>query len=325
MYAKISGHCHEHLEVSCGRMDKTICSSPLLCSQLHDWCRTLHRPSQYCELITPVIDGGKPYVTEVFFEKPIPSLHRKPPVTGYRAGNYELGSKDYLYNPSRRGNKYWTKELGWHTNQVFPNLDNHVAEFKHEIPQVLSHQQGCYRLNTAELYCPRREGHEKYFSRENGFYAKPTAPSPAVAEYLERKAQTLAAQGDAFDKEAIVTEYLRCYRQGNTVADAQVHQDENKRGALLSAVVNRHNAIVKLLLHRAKVDPDHRGHERQTPLMMAAAAGNVAIVKLLLETGRVDPDAKNDNGRTPLWLAGQNGHDAVVKLLLDSCGEPRCW
>ncbi|OBS16723.1 hypothetical protein FPOA_12665 [Fusarium poae] len=53
------------------------------------------------------------------------------------------------------------------------------------------------------------------------------------------------------------------------------------------------------------------------PLGLAAGNGREAMVKLLLHTAKVDPDVKDKDGRTPLWQAAEKGHETIVKLLLD--------
>jgi ankyrin repeat protein len=78
-----------------------------------------------------------------------------------------------------------------------------------------------------------------------------------------------------------------------------------------------HEAVVKLLLATGKVDVDSKGFG-WTPLSWAAMNGHEAVVKLLLETGKVDADSKDKNGRTPLSWAAEHGHEAVVKLLLET-------
>ncbi|PHH89975.1 hypothetical protein CDD83_4836 [Cordyceps sp. RAO-2017] len=114
MYARISGLCHDEHDLECGRYRRSVCASPawMLCSQLEQWCGKAERRFQRCEMVTPVMDGGRPHVTEVFFEEPIRSLHKKPRITGYHAGSYQLGSKKLLYSPGRAENRYWTKAPG---------------------------------------------------------------------------------------------------------------------------------------------------------------------------------------------------------------------
>src|SRR5256885_1620920 len=73
--------------------------------------------------------------------------------------------------------------------------------------------------------------------------------------------------------------------------------------------------VVKLLLGNiANVDPkDSYG---RTPLSLAVLNCHEAVVKLLLLGKAVDVDPKDSYGRTTLSLAALNGHEVVVKLLL---------
>ena len=59
----------------------------------------------------------------------------------------------------------------------------------------------------------------------------------------------------------------------------------------------------------------------QTPLFWAAVNRHEAIVKLLLDTGKVDADSKDKYSQTPLFWAAENGHKAIVKLLLKKGSE----
>jgi len=73
---------------------------------------------------------------------------------------------------------------------------------------------------------------------------------------------------------------------------------------LLWAVVNGHEAVVKLLLERDSVDPNSKDTEYgMTPLLWAAEKGHEAVVKHLLTKDSVDPDSVSISGWTPLLLA----------------------
>jgi ankyrin repeat protein len=97
-------------------------------------------------------------------------------------------------------------------------------------------------------------------------------------------------------------------------------KDTYGRTPLWWAAEKGHEALVKLLLDKEGVDPNSKDSSGQTPLSWAAEKGHEAVVKLLLDKEGVDPDSKDTYGKTPLsWAAGE-GHEAVVKLLLDKIG-----
>ncbi|KAL9607938.1 MAG: hypothetical protein Q9167_007199 [Letrouitia subvulpina] len=90
-----------------------------------------------------------------------------------------------------------------------------------------------------------------------------------------------------------------------------------KRQSLIGwAASNGHEAVVRLLLENANVDPDSKDIDSRTPLSWAAENGYEAVVRLLLENANVDSDSKDNDDRTPLSWAASNGHEAVVSLLL---------
>lgn len=99
-------------------------------------------------------------------------------------------------------------------------------------------------------------------------------------------------------------------------------QATGRRNALVQAVDNGHEAVVRLLLDEGGINPKFKhGYFERTPLSLAAEYGHEGLVKLFLEKG-VDPDARDRWKRTALSLAAQNGHEGVVKLLLENGADP---
>ena len=76
------------------------------------------------------------------------------------------------------------------------------------------------------------------------------------------------------------------------------------------------NQIVGCLVEAEGCAINQNGSMGDTPLAWAAWNGHEAIVKLLLGRADIDPDKPREDGRTPLMLASCNGHEGVVKMLL---------
>ena len=88
--------------------------------------------------------------------------------------------------------------------------------------------------------------------------------------------------------------------------------------ALTWAAYKGHREVVKILLEREDVNPNHAVAEYGwTPLELAAAGGHEGVAKMLLERNDVNPDRPNKYGGTPLLLAAANGHEGIVKILLE--------
>lgn len=82
----------------------------------------------------------------------------------------------------------------------------------------------------------------------------------------------------------------------------------------------RYSEVVELLLAKDDVDPDVKaGQYDHTVLFLAAKGGHEAVIKVLLERGKVDINATDKIGRTALMLAAESGREAVVRLLLQIC------
>lgn len=330
-YVKICGPCQGQSKVLCkDELDPCTWLSVPRCNQWNKWKDRVCSPREVCEIVTPVMEGSKPWVTEVFFEEPIRSLHRKPRITGYRNGRYLLGSDDYLYDPSREEDRYWAPDLGWHTHRIFPSLDDEVAKFMRRKPMILQYSSQCYELDTVEWYCPWREEEKQFYVEEEGFYAKPIAPKPGrediaafldiAAASLEAKAgtglgggyNTSTAASDAESKAAIVKQYLKLYGADEGHPDVQ---DALGRSALSGAAMEGHAAMARLLVQMASADPNHRDFGSRTPLFLAVMMNHKDVVEALLEAKGVDPEARDWRGVTPFLLAQAEGYQAIARLL----------
>ncbi|PHH82386.1 hypothetical protein CDD82_6151 [Ophiocordyceps australis] len=362
-YAVISGYCEHTAKVDCTnpfRKNSFTWVEPCdiiseACQQLVDWRDKVCQREKYCQVETPIMGGSEPYVTEVFFESPIMSLHKKPRITGYKSGNYLLGSGDYLYNPNRNGDNYWTQELGWHAHKVFPNLDKEVAQFKHLVPKIRGHARKCYHLSTEEWYCPMNEGKKKYYTESLGTYAKPTAPDPSVqdvARYLDATAERLQVNIDETRIEEIMVNYMHAYNTHAKNYTSQQITDTNGQSGwmLLSwAAANKHTQIARLLVDTGRVSMNGIDEKNGEMLLSwAAANGNNITLKMLsdvgikskkrrrrslpIQTGHevfdtlMDLNAfnlgtTNDQGRSLKSLAAENGYESIVNTIVGNADD----
>jgi len=91
--------------------------------------------------------------------------------------------------------------------------------------------------------------------------------------------------------------------------------DEDNQTPLGCAAAKGHEGVIKLLLGREDVNPNHLGMCR-TPLGLAAVRGHEGVVKLLLGWEDVDPNCSDEDGQTRLGCAAAEGHEGVIRLLL---------
>jgi len=77
----------------------------------------------------------------------------------------------------------------------------------------------------------------------------------------------------------------------------------------------RHEEVVRILLGRNDVNPDHADKRGRTPLSWAAGYGSEESVRMLLERDDINPHSVDKSGRTPLSWAEKNGHEKIVRML----------
>lgn len=96
--------------------------------------------------------------------------------------------------------------------------------------------------------------------------------------------------------------------------------------ALYIAIRGSHDTIVELLLDTKKVDVNYRGYDDKTALIEAAEGGHDAVIGMLLDASKVGGRPANVNARTyelgdsALFRATLEGHEKAVRLLLDTDG-----
>ena len=95
--------------------------------------------------------------------------------------------------------------------------------------------------------------------------------------------------------------------------------DNTGSTAFTWAVRRGREEMVKILLEREEVNPDHADPESgRTPLTWAAIIGHEEVVRMLLEREDVNPNHKDTQySRTPLSWAVEYEHEGVVKMLLE--------
>lgn len=98
------------------------------------------------------------------------------------------------------------------------------------------------------------------------------------------------------------------------------HVDPNTQGrssgtALCRAVYYRNEPIIKLILERDDVDPNLAGSKGRSAVFIAVERNSLKAMKLLIADSRVNPNKKDDQHRTPLGMAALKGRTSMVRLL----------
>jgi len=87
--------------------------------------------------------------------------------------------------------------------------------------------------------------------------------------------------------------------------------------AIMWAVRQGHEVMVKTLLERRDVSPNAADKHGVTPLHRAVIDGRADIVKMLLGRKDLTPGAADEDGQTPLHRAVIDKHADIVKMLLE--------
>ncbi|PHH69582.1 hypothetical protein CDD82_7661 [Ophiocordyceps australis] len=229
VYVKIRGPCQGTNKIECSwlRLDDPCAQSGLSvdwnCEQIWNFKNKVCKP-QICEVVTPLLEGNKPFFTEVFFQRPIPGFHPKPKITEYASGFYHLGSQDYQYDAARDDDRYWKSSLGWHLNEAYPTLDDEVAAFKHRVPNLLGYESRCYKLDSIEWYCPLETEARRYSGaflvggvlKQN--YSRPEIPAPsieAMAKCLDVTLTNMDMEQEPQEFIQLTREFFRLYMEHN--------------------------------------------------------------------------------------------------------------
>eukprot|EP00729_Bicosta_minor_P007367 gene7367-16161_t len=86
---------------------------------------------------------------------------------------------------------------------------------------------------------------------------------------------------------------------------------------LVAAAVKGRHIVVKMLLARPDVDPNHVGLRGRGALHGAVRHGHPLTVKVLLQDGRVDPNIVDHEGRSAFDDAARKNRPEVMTLLLE--------
>ncbi|KGO66230.1 Nucleoside phosphorylase [Penicillium italicum] len=162
----------------------------------------------------------------------------------------------------------------------------------------------------------RLQSHKLYsYAAHNwGHHArKSLALCQEIVEFLQCEANVEASSQALMNGHEAIVKLLLDTRN----VDADSMDEYFNRTPLSYATENGYEAVVKLLLDTGKININSKDRDSRTPLLYATVNEHEAVVKLLLDTGKVDIGLEDRYSRAPLSYAAENGHEAVVKLLLD--------
>eukprot|EP00092_Neocalanus_flemingeri_P015605 GFUD01016893.1.p1 GENE.GFUD01016893.1~~GFUD01016893.1.p1 ORF type:complete len:236 (-),score=68.18 GFUD01016893.1:223-930(-) len=89
---------------------------------------------------------------------------------------------------------------------------------------------------------------------------------------------------------------------------------------LTSALFNKHQQVVLLLLENPDTDVDKANSGGMTPLHMACDLENMPAIHFILKRSRESLNSQTSSGCTPLMVAASYGKVAAVKAMLEVVG-----
>ena len=94
-------------------------------------------------------------------------------------------------------------------------------------------------------------------------------------------------------------------------------KDSSGRTALIIAVLNEHNSIVKLLMDQPAVDVNMKNDYGRTALHYAAWSNNTEGARMLLLHKDIFSNVTDDNGDSALVLAVRKRNEEVLRELVE--------
>ncbi|SLM40444.1 P-loop containing nucleoside triphosphate hydrolase [Lasallia pustulata] len=102
----------------------------------------------------------------------------------------------------------------------------------------------------------------------------------------------------------------------------KVYPNRSERTALMVAVLNQSESIVRQLLHQSDIQVNMQDSLGYTALSLAATTRSNAILELLLNCHDIEVNSQNENGATALIIAAEYGNDGMVRQLLEHHADP---
>ncbi len=201
-------------------------------------------------------------------------------------------------------------------NALFEKLTKYGAEIKDINESLISAVQGGYIDTVRELLAEGADPNTK----DN--YNVSVLSMAINGGYSEIAKLLINAGAGKILQEKESTFYSASYNGQTEIAEMLLDEGiskEIKEKALLSAAMNGHLGIIKLLV-KAKTDINAKGNTLDyTALIQAATYGHTDIVKFLIEEGAdVNIVSTLPKGFTALSWAVIEKHTEIVKLLLDA-------
>lgn len=115
-------------------------------------------------------------------------------------------------------------------------------------------------------------------------------------------------------------------RMSVEIGDARDHNPypEDEMDPLCVAAKYGHLDLVKHMIEKTKVKPNHPDENGVTPLLVASRNGRLNVVKYLVEEVKVNPSQIDKFGWTPMFNAAEYGHVNVVKYFVEELKMDPC-